>query len=81
MLRVLKRIWRAWKGFAHGLVKGQSWLLMALAYVIALAPVALLFKLTKPDPLDEKPADPTASTYGRPVKARLQDIRTAQSPW
>ena len=53
MLRFLKRVWRGWKSFAHGLIKGQSWLLMAFAYILALAPVALLFKVARPDPLDE----------------------------
>ena len=77
MLRFLKRVWRGWKSFAHGLIKGQSWLLMAFAYILALAPIALLFKVARPDPLDEKPADPGASTYGGPVRARLQDIRSA----
>ncbi len=81
MLRFLKRVWRGWKSFAHGLIKAQSWLLMAFAYVVALAPVALVFKISRPDPLDEKPADPKASTYAGPVRARLQDIRSAQRPW
>ncbi len=81
MLHVLKRIWRAWKSFAHALVKGQSWILMAIAYIVAITPVALGFKLFKPDPLDEAAADPKLPTYGRPVRARLQDIRSAQRPW
>ena len=81
MLGVLKTIWRNWKRFAHGLVKGQSWLLMAIGYVVAITPVALFFKIFRPDPLDEAPALPGAPSYGRPVNARPQDIRSAQRPW
>ena len=54
---------------------------MALAYGLALAPVALAFRVLRPDPLDEAAADPKAPTYGRPVVARAQDIRSAQRPW
>jgi hypothetical protein len=81
MLELLKGAWRGWKAGTHALVKGQSWLLMALAYVLALAPIALFFKLFRPDPLDEAPADPRAPSYGRAVVARPQDIRSAQRPW
>jgi len=81
MLELLKGAWRGWKSGTHALVKGQSWLLMALAYGLALAPVALIFKLFRPDPLDEAPADPKATTYGRQVVARPMDIRSAQRPW
>lgn len=81
MLQLLKRIWRGWKAFAHGLVKAQSWLLMAIAYVVAVTPVAIGFRLFRPDPLDQAAADPTLPTYGRPVRMTAQDIRRAQRPW
>ncbi|MBK8181043.1 MAG: hypothetical protein IPK67_19585 [Planctomycetes bacterium] len=82
MLRVLKRIWRAWKSFAHALVKGPVLDPHGHRLVVAITPVALSFKLLfKPDPLDEAAADPKLPTYGRPVRARLQDIRSAQRPW
>ena len=81
MLELLKGAWRGWKAGTHALVKGQSWLLMALAYGVAIAPTALIFKVIRPDALDEGPADPKATSYGRPVAARPQDIRSAQRPW
>jgi hypothetical protein len=81
LLALMKRLWAGWKAFAHGLVAAQSWLLMAFAYVIAVAPVALAFKLFRPDPLDRGPADPTAKTYGRPPRFSREDIRRAQRPF
>lgn len=81
MLGVLKRIWRGWKRFAHGLVKGQSWLLMAIGYFLAITPVALFFKVFRPDPLDQAQANPGLPSYGKPVRGEPQDIRRAQRPW
>lgn len=81
MLELLKGAWRGWKAGTHALIRGQSWLLMALGYAFAITPVALFFRVLRPDALDEAPADPKAPSYGRPVVARPQDIRSAQRPW
>lgn len=81
MLPLLKQIWRTWKRGAHGLVRAQSWVLMALAYIIAVGPVALGFRLFQPDPLDRGPADPSLPTYGGVPRMGHQDIRRAQRPW
>ena len=81
VLALMKSIWRSWKGFAHGLVAGQTWLLMAISYVGADAPVALGFRLFKPDPLDRGLGDAQATTYWQTPKMGHQDIRRAQRPW
>ncbi len=81
MLSLLKTLWRGWKRFTHKLVAGQSWLLMAIAYVVAMGPASIFVKLDKRHRLDRAPADPDASTYGLAVEHRPPDIRRAQRPW
>lgn len=78
MLILMKRIWRGWKGLTHGLNKAISWTLMAVAYFVAVGPVAIWFKLFKPDPLDRQLGPPDAPTYGLPARMTRQDIRRAQ---
>ena len=81
VLAILKRIWRSWKALAHALVRAQSWLAMALAYWVALMPVALVMKIVRPDPLDRGRGDPDASSLGKEHLVARQDIRRAQRPW
>lgn len=81
MLNLMKSIWRSWKRAVHGINAGISWVLMSLAYVLAVAPVAVFFKLGRRDPLDQGAADLTAPTYGRPARFKVEDIRSAQRPW
>lgn len=63
MLRTMKVIWRRWKGLAHHLIEYQNRFLMAVVYVVAVAPVAIAFKLAGRKMLDRGPADPDAETY------------------
>ena len=81
MLPLLKQIWRGWKRFTHGLVRAQSWILMAVAYIFAVGPVALFFRFFQPDPLDRGAADPKLPTYSGAPRMGAQDIRRAQRPW
>lgn len=81
MLSLLKTLWRGWKSLAHKLVAGQSWLLMAIAYVTVMAPVAAYVKLNRHRRLDRGPSDPHAETYGLPVDPQPPDVRRAQRPW
>lgn len=81
VLVLMKSIWRGWKNFAHGLIAGQTWLLMAISYFGALAPVAIGFRLFKPDPLDRGLGDTASPTYWQTPKMGPQDIRRAQRPW
>ncbi|MCK6506787.1 hypothetical protein L6R53_26025 [Myxococcota bacterium] len=77
MLAFMTSLWRGWKSFAHGLIKGQNWLLMAIAYVVALGPVSIFIKLSRRK-LDRGPADPDAKTYGLSVAQAPMDVRRAQ---
>lgn len=81
MLNALKALWRNWKRLTHGLNHAIGWVLMAFVYWTTMAPVALGFKLFKPDPIDRGLGDPSASTYWQPPRAERQDISRAQRPW
>ncbi len=81
MLALMKTIWKGWKGFAHKLVAGQSWFLMAIVYIFAVGPVSLFIKLDASRRLDRGPADPDAATYQVKVERPPQDVRRAQRPY
>jgi len=81
MLTVLKKIWKKWKHFAHGLNAGISWVLMAIAYVLAMGPVALWFRIRKEDLIDRGLGPADATSYWLPVTDEEQDVRRAQRPW
>ena len=81
MLSLLKHIWRSWKRAVHGLNAAISWTLMAFTYWTAVFPVAIGFKLFRPDPTDRGLGDPEASSYWLTPRLDPQDIRRAQRPW
>lgn len=81
MLELMKTIWRGWKRFAHGLIAGQSWFLMALVYVFAMGPVSVYIRLSPRRRLDRAPPSPGATTYALPIRFEPQDARRAQRPW
>lgn len=81
MLELMKSIWRSWKRFTHNINHVISVVLMTFVYVVAVAPVAMGFKIFRPDPIDRGLGDPAAPTYGLPVRIEYQDIRRAQRPW
>ncbi len=81
MLEALKALWRGWKRVTHSINHIISVVLMTVVYVVAVAPVALGFRLFRPDPIDRGLGDPRAESFGRPITAASQDIRRAQRPW
>ena len=81
MLELMKTVWRRWKGFTHNLNHVISVVLMTFVYVVAVAPVAMGFKIARPDPIDRGLGDPGAASFGQPVRIPRQDIRRAQRPW
>ena len=81
MLNLMKSIWRSWKRAVHGINAGISWVLMSLAYILAVAPVAFFFKISRRDPLDMAEADLSLPSFGRPARFKVEDIRSAQRPW
>lgn len=81
LLEAMKSIWRGWKRVVHSLNHVISVVLMTVVYVTAVAPVALGFKMFRPDPIDRGLGDPSADTFGQPVKMGRQDVSRAQRPW
>lgn len=81
VLEVMKAMWRSWKGFTHSLNHVISVVLMTFVYVVAVAPVAIGFKIFRPDPTDRGLGDPHADSWGGPVGMASQDIRRSQRPW
>ncbi|MCB9764894.1 MAG: hypothetical protein H6739_34275 [Alphaproteobacteria bacterium] len=64
MLPLMKRIWRAWKGLAHRIITAQNYVLMAIVYWVALAPVALVLKLVRHEVVPAAPEqDPEGSFW------------------
>ncbi|MCB9795607.1 MAG: hypothetical protein H6741_23130 [Alphaproteobacteria bacterium] len=57
MLALMKKVWRAWKGLAHHIITAQNYILMSLVYVLAVAPVAIVLKLTG-HPVVKAPPEP-----------------------
>ena len=81
MLNLMKSIWRSWKRAVHGINGAISVVLMSIAYVLAVTPVALFMKLFRGDPLDRGESDRSLATFGKPARFRVEDIRSAQRPW
>ncbi len=80
-LVALKTAWRGWKAGVHGINGAISLTLMSVVYWGALAPVALGFKLFKPDPTDRGLGDPRADSFWTPVRITPQDLRRCQRMW
>ena len=74
-------MWRGWKHVTHRINDVISVVLMTFVYVTAVAPVALGFKIARPDPIDRGLGDPRAETWAQPVAMERQDVRRAQRPW
>ena len=81
MLGALKAIWRGWKRVIHGLNSAIAFVLMSFVYWTTMMPIAIGFKLFKPDPIDRGLGDPDADSYWLEPLSPLQDVRRAQRPW
>ncbi len=56
MLERFKRMWLWWQGVAAGILWFQNALLMTVAYVVGVGPVAVGFRLLRRPLLDRAPA-------------------------
>ncbi len=81
ILRLMKTIWRRWKDLAHGIIRGQNWFLMAVAYFVAVGPVAVVMRLIHKDMTDRGLGDEQCGSYWLKPSMEPQDIRRAQRPW
>ena len=81
MLYLMKALWRRWKRFAHAIIRAQNWIVMAIAYVVAMGPVSFIMRLRSRDLIDRGLGDPGATSYWIPMNDPQQDIRRSQRPW
>ena len=81
MLAFMKTLWRHWKGLAHRIIAAQNWLIMALAYGIAMGPVSLVMRIKNPDLIDRGLGEEDWESFWLPLAAEAEDIRRAQRPW
>jgi hypothetical protein len=77
---ILLMFWRAWQKAIHSINEVVAFVLMSVAYVLAVMPVSFFFRLFAPDALDRGLGDPHASTYWKSVvqKENANDIRRVQ---
>ncbi len=63
VLERFKRMWLGWQGVAAGILWFQNALLMTVAYVVGVGPVAVGFRLLRRPLLDRAPAVPGAKSH------------------
>ena len=81
MLAPMKALWRNWKALAHRIIAAQNWVLMAIAYVVAMGPVSVIMRIKNPDLIDRGLGDPEWKSFWIPIAYEPEDIRRAQRPW
>lgn len=77
MLTLMKRIWTAWKGVAHRIVQAQNFVLMALVYIFAVAPVAVLLKVSRRPVVPPPPQPDGQGSLWQPVRSGRLDMDRA----
>jgi hypothetical protein len=63
ILEFFKRLWIGWNKGIRGLFWLQTAIVMSIAFVLGIAPVAIFFKLTGRKLLDRSPARPDQPSY------------------
>ena len=81
MLAFMKLLWRNWKKVVHGINGAISFVLMSVAYVVGLGPVAVYFRIVRSDLIDRGLGDPELETYWLVVPLDEDDVRRVQRPW
>ena len=69
-MEFLKRIWKAWKAFAHALGKVQTMVLLTVFYFLILGPASLFFRLLGKPALTYRGKDPDTFWINKPANAR-----------
>ena len=81
VLRVMKFLWWRWKDLVHSINIVIGFILMTIVYLVAMAPIALGFRIFRPDPTDRGLGSPEMESYWMNVQLQAQDIKRAQRPW
>lgn len=77
MLELFRRMWVAWNRGVRGIFWVQNAVLMTVAWLVGLAPVAVVLKLLRRPMLDRAPADPRAETHWHPRNGRPMRMEEA----
>lgn len=81
VLERFKRMWVGWNRGVRRVMTAQTAILMAVAYVLAIGPVALVLRLLGRSMLDRKPADPAARTFWSKRTGRPLTMEEAARRW
>ncbi len=76
MLEIFKQLWVGWNRGIRAVMRVQSQAIMAMAYFLAIGPIAVLFRLTGRTLLDRGPAQADARSFWvprTPVEASMKD--------
>jgi hypothetical protein len=77
ILEGLRRAWLGWGAFTRGLLRAQNALAMTLAWIIAIAPAALAFRILGRDLLDRGPPPPGRTDHWHPRSDGPMDMKRA----
>lgn len=81
LLPLLIGLWRGLQRFTHGIFGAMTFGAMSFVYWAVVGPVALGFRLLRPDPTDRGLGDLEADSYSIDTKRAPEDIRRAQRPY
>ncbi len=81
MLELFKRMWARQNAFVRGLMKAQTAVLMGVAYVVGVGPVALGFRVLGRAAIARPAPDPEAATYWVAVRDRPAGMEAATRRW
>ncbi len=76
MKRIARKIWNGWKKIALKFARFQTALLLTLFYFLMLAPLGLVFRLFRWDPLQTGRRHRTKKTNWSPVTDSEPDLTT-----
>jgi len=78
MVALFKSMWRWQHAFLHAVIGLQNWVLMALVYVIAVAPTAVVLKILQRDLMFRGETEAGRDTYWIPRDEKTFDMERAR---
>ncbi len=81
LLPVLRGLWRGLQAGLRAVGLAVAAVAMSLVYGLVVGPVALGFRLFRPDPTDRGLGDLEADSYAQPARLGRQDLRRSQRPY
>lgn len=77
MLELFKRMWLGWNAGIRKVFQAQTSIVMFVAFVLGLAPVALTLKLMNKKMVDRGPGSPDARSHWVPRKRKSLSMKDA----